>query len=146
MEVKLYSSNYSVDYGPGSLFERILHIFSDKRKLTIHGKHIKNRITNELISSKILNDVQYFNPKEWNIIEAKVRNDTGKLVNTTWEREIDDEKIRIVIGFRDSIKSVEIDKDFRLFQNPITKDGEIYEFVDKTNKKMLDKDKEAMIS
>ena len=139
MEAKLYSSNFHVDFGPKSLFERIGIIFEGERKLKIQGKHIKNRITNTYISTKILRDIEVFDSNEWSIVETEVRNDTGKLVNTTWEKEIEEEKIRIIIGFRDTVKSIEIDKEFMLFQKPIVRDGYLYNHVDRMNLKMLEK-------
>lgn len=143
MEARLYSSNFHVDYGPESLFERIGVIFQEEKKLRIQGKHTKNRITNTYISTKILRDIEIFDPCQWRIVETEVRNDTGKLVNTTWEKEIEDEKIRIIIGFRDTVKSIEIDKEFKLFQKPIVKDGYVYNHVDRMNLKMLGRFEEA---
>lgn len=70
------------------------------------------------------------------VVTAEVRNDKGKFVNSTWEYEIDSIRYWITVGFNDTVQTIIIKDSSGL--NNIVKDGQLYDFVDKVNKELME--------
>ena len=76
------------------------------------------------------------NKNKWKVVTAEVRNDKGKFVNSTWEYEIDSIRYWITVGFNDTVQTIIIKDSSGL--NNIVKDGQLYDFVDKVNKELME--------
>ena len=135
---KFNKSRFHKEYGPNSLFERVEFKMRDVNTLKLHAKHFKQRLKDRKIPEKVLNEIESFDKNKWKVVTAEVRNDKGKFVNSTWEYEIDNIRYWITVGFNDTVQTIII-KDSSGTDN-IIKDGELYDFVDKVNKKLMNEE------
>ena len=135
---KFSKSRFHKEYGPKSLFERVEFKMKNVNNLKLHGKHFKQRLKDREIPQKVLNEIESFDKNKWKVVTAEVRNDKGKFVNSTWEYEIDNIRYWITVGFNDTVQTI-IVKDSSGMDN-IVKDGELYNFVNEVNIKLMEEE------
>lgn len=136
MAVRFHTSRFHVEYGPTSLFERVYYKMNKSKTLKLHGNHFNTRFKERNIPLSILHNLLNFDPIEWRLITVEVRNDTGKFVNSTWEKTIEKNKIWITIGLGDVVQTIVI-KETEGLGNQIIKTGDFFEFVSEVNKQLM---------
>lgn len=139
MGVRFNTSRFHVHYGPTSLFERVKYKFQEPRTLKLHGKHFNERKKEREIHGNVIQTLLEFNPTHWRIVTTEVRNDTGKFVNATWEKVIDNQKYWVTIGFGDVIQTI-IKKESEGLGYDIIKEGPFYQLVSKVNEELMKED------
>lgn len=144
MGVRFNTTRFHVFYGPDSLFERVRFKLQTPRTLKLHGEHFNKRFQERNVPTPIIPLLLTFNPIEWSVVTAEVRNDTGKFVNSTWEKVIEGKKYWITIGFGDVIQTI-IVKDSIGTNSDIVKDGEFFQFVSRVNTQLMRQDNEQQI-
>lgn len=137
--MKFSKSRFHIDFGPDILFERVREIMSGERTLRTNATHFNLRFKERNMSENIEEEISKFDAEKWDLIIAEVINDSGKFINSTWEKYIDGRKIWIVIGFNDTIETI-IVKNGRGDGDDIVKEGEIYDFVENVNEKLVKED------
>mgnify|MGYP006268672059 CR=1 FL=1 len=105
--------------------------------MKLHADHYKKRKEDRKIDAKVENIIKNFDIQKWKLVTAEVRKDKGKFINSTWEKVINEEKIWIVIGFNDTVETV-IKKSSDGKGESIMKEGELYEYVEKVNKELME--------
>lgn len=128
-------SRFHVKFGPEALFQRVEFKMREVNELLIHGSHFIERVKERSIPKEIINSIVCFDFNEWNLVVAEVRNDKGKFVNSTWEKVFHNKKYWITIGFGNTIETIVV-KDSS-GEDKCIKSGEIYEFVEEVNKKLM---------
>lgn len=128
-------SRFHVKFGPEALFQRVEFKMREVNELLIHGSHFIERVKERSIPKEIINSIACFDFKEWNLVVAEVRNDKGKFVSSTWEKVFHNKKYWITIGFGNTIETIVV-KDSS-GEDKCIKSGEIYEFVEEVNKKLM---------
>ena len=139
MTVRFQTSRFHIVHGPDELFERIHYKFNEQRSLKLHGKHFNERKELRAISDDVINSILFFDSDKWKLVTAEVRTDTGKFVNSTWEKFIGSDKYWISIGFGDVVQTI-IKKDSEGLGYAIVKDGPLYQFVKEVNLELMRKD------
>lgn len=122
--------------GPKSLFERVIFKFKDVSFLKPHGSHFNERLIER---NAPVSEIVKFNLNSWRLVTVDVRTDTGKFVSTAWEFKANQKFWRVVIGFENTIQTIiNIDR-FSDYVGPkIVTSGELYDFVDNVNKKLME--------
>lgn len=133
--MKLEKSRFHIHYGPSSLFDRVRFKMKDVEVLKMHSNHFKTRVEERRIQKNILDDIKNFSISEWNLVTVEVRNDKGKFINSTWEKNIKGLRYWITIGFNDTIQTIVI-KDSNGTDKCITC-GELYDYVEEVNKNLM---------
>lgn len=128
-------SRFHVKFGPEALFQRVEFKMREVNELLIHGSHFIERVKERSIPKEIINSIVCFDFNEWNLVVAEVRNDKGKFVSSTWEKVFHNKKYWITIGFGNTIETIVV-KDSS-GEDKCIKSGEIYEFVEEVNKKLM---------
>jgi len=134
--VRFKTTRFHVLYGPVPLFERVEYKFQSPRVLKLHGKHFSMRQIERNIPAHIIQSLLKFSTNEWDLVTVEVRNDTGKFVNSTWEKVIEDKKYWVTIGFDDVVQTIIIKESDGLGQE-IVKQGLFFEFVSEVNKQLM---------
>lgn len=137
MSFKFKTRRFHILFGPPTLFERVRYKFQENRNLKLHGNHFNERLKQRLISNDMIERLQQFTQKEWNIVTAEVRCDTGKFVNSTWEITLDGANYWVTIGLGDVIQTIII-KDSSGLGYDYVKKGSLYNFVSEINRKMME--------
>lgn len=132
--MKFEKSRFHIEFGPESLFERVIFKMKDIHELKFTTHCIKRCIERQ-IPIHIIDKIKEFNIQNWQLVTSEVRNDKGKFINSTWERIIDNRKYWITIGFNNVVQTVVIKNSKGT--NKAIKSGEIYDFVDKVNKELM---------
>ena len=133
MGTRFQKLRFHIDFGPEELFDRVLFIMSSVSNLKTTD-HSLERITTRDIPSEIIRSLKYFDINDWNLKTAEVRLDTGKFVNSTWEREYEGQRYWITIGLGNVLETI-IKKNSE-GKGRITTKGPLYNFVKETNKKL----------
>ncbi|PAK33679.1 hypothetical protein V2I71_12570 [Peribacillus frigoritolerans] len=139
MGVRFKTSRFHVHYGPDSLFKRVLYKFQEPKKLMLHGNHFNERKEQRKIPNDVIQSLLEFNPAQWRVVTVEVRNDTGKFVNATWEKDIDNHKYWVTIGYGNVVQTI-IKKESKGLGNDIIKEGSFYQFVSKVNEMLMKQD------
>ena len=101
-----------------------------------HRKHFnESKIEREIPKDIILSLLQ-FNPTEWKVVTAEVRNDTSKFFNATWERMIGSDKYWITTGIRGYGSNHYKKRVCRIGYN-IIKEGPLYNYVSEVNQELM---------
>lgn len=132
--MKFEKSRFHIDFGPKSLFDRVLFKMKDIKKVSL-TQHCVNRCIERNIPLHIIEEIKAFNIQDWRLVTSEVRNDKGKFINSTWEKIIDNKKYWITIGFNNVVQTVVI-KDSK-GTSKVIRYGELYELVDKVNKELM---------
>lgn len=106
------------------------------QKLGLNGNHFNQRINERRIEHEVLTQIASFSPKDWSLICAEVRTDTGKFVNSTWEFIHDKTRYWIVIGFGNVVETI-VRKDTNGEDN-VVRSGPVYDFVSKVNSNLME--------
>lgn len=134
--LRFNKSRFQIDYGPDSLFKRVHYVFSKKsEKLKQHGKHYNARLLARSIPEEVRTEIAFFDIRKWKLVSSEVRNDTGKFISSTWEKEINGVRYWLVIGLHDTIETI-IKKESDGLSNIIS-GGEIYDFVSNVNSELM---------
>lgn len=136
MSTRFETARFHILNGPPSLFERVKFKMYGERMLKLHGAHFNERMIGRTIPDEVITKLQKFNEKEWNVVTAEVRCDTGKFVNSTWEIMIENKFYWITIGFGDVIQTI-IQKDSSGLGYEYTREGSLYQFVSEVNGKLM---------
>ncbi|WP_059173322.1 hypothetical protein [Bacillus sp. FJAT-27445] len=136
MGVRFKTSRFHVHFGPVSLFERVLYKYQEPRTLMLHGGHFNKRKIQRNIPDYVIQSLLDFNPSEWKVVTAEVRNDTGKFVNSTWEKVIENQKYWITIGFGDVVQTI-IKKESEGLGYDIIKEGHLFQLVSSVNEMLM---------
>lgn len=139
MGVRFKTSRFHAQCGPYYLFERIKYKFQNPRTLKLHGRHFNKRKVEREIPNEVIQSLLDFNPTQWKVVTSEVRNDTGKFVNATWEKVIDNHKYWVTIGFGDVVQTI-IKKKSEGFSPNIIKGGSFYHFVSTVNERLMKED------
>ena len=126
------------EFGPPSLFERVMYKMKDTTQLYLDGEHFKKRIGERYIPDSVMEHLLCFDINEWNLVTASVRNDRGKFVDSTWEVIIDGVRYWITIGMGTYIITI-IKKDTSGVEKCV-RGGEFYDFVEQVNRQLMDED------
>lgn len=139
MPKHLKTARFHVLSCPSSLFERVHYKFREARELKINAEHFQDRSYERNVP---VEKVVHFNPDTWNLISVEVFTSKGKFVSTTWEVNVDSNKWWVVVGLHDTIVTVYKPNSGKIGNGEcIVKDGDLYEFVDKVNRDLMDKEK-----
>ncbi|MFZ4102312.1 MAG: hypothetical protein ACOYKR_10170 [Sphingobacterium thalpophilum] len=133
------TARFHIQTGPGSLFERINFKFKDVSYLKVHATHFIERMIERDAPIKSLIK---FEIDTWRLINAEIRTDSGKFVSTAWEIFVNDRYWRVVIGFENTIQTViNIDGYSNSVGSKIITEGNLYDYVRKVNKDLMDSEK-----
>lgn len=138
--MKFQKTRFHIDFGPPSLFSRILFKMADVTQIKMHGKHFSARCAERNIPDNVLAKIKNFSCKEWSLKTCEVRNDTGKFVNSTWEMEANGDVFWLTIGFGNVAETI-IRKDSSGTGGIVT-DGDFYNFVDRVNADLMIQDQQ----
>ena len=73
--MKFQKTRFHIDFGPPSLFSRILFKMADVTEIKMHGKHFSARCAERNIPDNVLEKIKNFSCKEWSLKTCEVRND-----------------------------------------------------------------------
>lgn len=127
---------FHIEFGPPSLFERVLFKMKDVQKLYMDGAHFKKRTAEREIPPEVLEMLKDFDSSKWVLKTAEVRVDRGKFVDWTWETECNGEKYWVTIGIGDYITTIVQKKTSGL--DKCIKEGVYFDFVEKVNRELMD--------
>ncbi|UBV45420.1 hypothetical protein LAJ19_20015 (plasmid) [Deinococcus taeanensis] len=130
------TAQFHFDTGPAALFDRVRFQLQGRRKLRFHAAHTRRHLAEGGAPVGVLQD---FDAETWTLVAAGVRTDTGKFVNSTWLREVDDHSWWVVIGFGDTIETV-TQTEPRGAGPDIVTAGPLYRRVQQVNEALLDAD------
>jgi len=139
MGTRFKKSRFHIDFGPKELFDRVLFKMSGVRCVKT-TKHFLERSLERNIPEKILQDITNFNCNDWRLKTVEVREDTGKFVNSTWEKEYNGLKYWITIGFGNVLETIVIKNGEG--KGEVITEGELYDFVKKVNEQLQKEDKQ----
>ena len=137
MGVRMETARFHIATGPDALFERVQFKFNGPRQLKLHGKHFKERLAERKIPEALLPELCLFDSHSWHLKTAEVRQDTGKFINVTWEKQCHDQAYWVTIGFGDVIVTI-ITKDSDGVNDQIITSGPLYELVTRVNRELMD--------
>jgi hypothetical protein len=137
----MFKANYQTarfhkDFGPSSLFMRVNFKMKGTQKLYLDGKHFVQRKEERAIPDDILNALCDFDISSWELINAEVRIDRGKFVNSTWEKILNGRRYQVTIGMGNYVTTIVdrtssgVEKCFR--------EGEFYDYVEQVNKELME--------
>ena len=86
MVVRFQTARFDARFGPKSLFDRIQYKMQGQHSFTI-SKHCRQRIDERAVPMEVIADAKHFDSKEWKLVQAEVRTDKGKFVNSVWVRD-----------------------------------------------------------
>ena len=133
MAVKFKTARFDARFGPKSLFDRIQFKMKDQHAFTL-SKHCKQRIDERSVPMEVIADAKHFDASQWKLVQAEVRADKGKFVNSVWVREYGGELYQIVVGFT-AIETIIAKK--QISRDPsCERGGRLYDFVDSVNTKL----------
>lgn len=133
---KLEYRRFHIKTGPASLFERIRFKFDAPRTLKLHGEHFRSRASERFIP---VHEIESFDPREWDLVLAEVRADTGKFVKSVWRKQIESHTWWIVIAFNDTVQTAYTsDDNSQKFGPDVITSGTMFEFVDKVNRELME--------
>ena len=133
MGTRFQKLRFHIDFGPKELFDRVLFKISNITSVKTTN-HFLERVLRRNIPDDILQNLDHFSINNWKLKTVEVRADTGKFVNSTWEREHEGLKFWITIGFGNVLETIVI-KDGEGKGKAITC-GEEYNFVKSVNAKL----------
>ena len=133
MGTRFQKLRFHIDFGPKELFDRVSFKMSDVSCVKT-TEHFLKRASERNIPKEILGDLEHFNTNDWKLKTAEVRADTGKFVNSTWEKECNSQKYWITIGFGNVLETIVIKHGDG--KGDIVTQGNLYDFVRDTNKRL----------
>ncbi len=134
---------FHIEFGPASLFERVQFKMKDVHGLQIGGPHYNARKSERNIPNEVLDRINHFDTSEWKLITAEVRADRGKFYNSTWEYRYNDAAYWLTIGIGDCVITI-VKKDSSGIERCL-RNGELYDFVEKVNRDLMDNEKNIIV-
>lgn len=131
-------ARFYVDFGPASLFERVLFKMKDVHELHIGGPHYNARKSERRIPQEVLDHINHFDVSEWRLVTAEVRTDRGKFYNSTWEYCINNVAYWLTIGIGECV--VTIVKKESSGVDKCIRSGELYDYVENVNRDLMNKE------
>ena len=105
------------------------------KELKAHAKHFQERIFDRNAPTE---KVKFINPDVWELVTVVVRKDTGKFVSSAWRVPIDQRTWWVVVGLHDTIETIiDADERKRGHGEIIVESGELYNFVDEVNIRLM---------
>lgn len=129
-------SRFHVEYGPTSLFDRVIFKMKDVKELKMHSEHFKMRVYDRNINVEVINQIKVFDINEWTLVTVEVREDKGKFINSTWEKVIGGIRYWITIGFNNTIQTIVIKNSYG--KDKCVTSGELYNYVARVNKELME--------
>ena len=129
---------FHVDFGPSSLFERVVFKMKDVHKLYMDGAHFNKRLSERNIPEYVIEKLKSFDCNEWTLKTAEVRKDRGKFVNSTWEVICCGNPYWVTIGVGNYITTIVLRDSSGM--NKCLRNGDYYDFVEAVNRKLMDDD------
>lgn len=136
MATRFDKARFHINYGPKSLFDRVMFKMQNVTELQLSGTHFNARYVERNIPDEVFERISHFSVEDWRLVTSEVRTDKGKFVNSTWELINNGERYWITIGFNSIVETIVL-KDSNGTDN-VVKTGELYDFVDKTNKQLME--------
>lgn len=134
-KVDYKTARFHIEFGPKSLFDRVLFKMKDEHKLYLEGTHFKQRLGERDIPEDIIQALCDFDAKTWTLCTAEVRADRGKFVNSTWERILNGHRYQVTIGMGNYIKTI-VDRTTSGVEKCI-RAGELYDMVAEVNAELM---------
>ena len=131
---------FHVEFGPSSLFERVQYKMKDVHELYLGGPHFNAKKSERNVPQEVLDHINHFDTSEWKLVTAEVRPDRGKFYNSTWEYQYDGIAYWLTIGIGQCVVTI-VKKDSSGIEKCITA-GELYDYVEKVNRELMDNDLE----
>lgn len=141
----MYKENYkrarfNVEFGPPSLFERVVFKMKDVHHLYLKGEHFSIRNNERNIPKYVFDKLEKFDISEWRLVTASIRTDRGKFVDSTWEMIYDNMRYWVTIGIGDYVKTIVVKETSGV--EKCTKSGELYNFVERVNRELMEQEYE----
>lgn len=137
--MKFNKSRFHIDYGPSSLFARVLFKMKGVEKLKMHSTHFNMRLEDRNINENVMEQLKKFDINKWRLVTVEVRDDKGKFINSTWERIIDGTRYWITIGFNNTIQTIVIKSSYG--KDKCVTSGELYNYVARVNKELMESER-----
>ena len=135
MGTRFNKARFHISSGPEALFERVRFVMSGRKELRLHARHFQERADER---DAPLDRIKSFDSSEWKLETAEVRTDTGKFINSTWSLIVRGSCWRVVIGLHDTVETIiRADKAKSGFGDSIVRSGEVYDFVAKVNRELM---------
>lgn len=135
MATRFEKARFHINYGPKSLFDRVMFKMRDVTQLDLTGSHFIHRTGNRKIPKTVLDRIQKFSSDEWTLISCEVRTDKGKFINSTWETTYCESRYWITIGFNNLVETV-IEKESS-GEGKIVKSGQLFDYVSLINDELI---------
>lgn len=121
--------DFNAQTGPPSLFKRVRFKFKEPRRLNqltqFRGGHYPPYLEDVL---------KRFDSKDWELVSAQVRDDSGRFVATAWRRFFGDTCWWVVIGQGDVISGLyQVDPSQTGLSPQTVQRGELFELVEEVN-------------
>lgn len=136
MSTRFLKARFHKDFGPASLFERVLFKMQNVHMVKRTSEHFKVRFESRHIPDIVLKKIDSFNVNEWNLVTCEVRCDSGKFVNSTWEYICENDRYWLTIGFGNVAETIV--KKQGLGKTNIITSGILFDFVDKVNSLLME--------
>lgn len=139
----MYKENYkrirfNIEFGPKSLFDRVVYKMKDVHKLYLQGEHFSLRNSQRNIPKYVMDKLENFDINEWRLVTASVRADRGKFVDSTWEIICDESRYWVTIGIGNYVRTI-VEKDTSGVEKCV-KSGEYYDFVERINRELMEQE------
>lgn len=127
---------FHIEFGPESLFERVMFKMKDVHTLHMDGPHFKERMEQRNIPDEIYEKLINFNIDEWTLKTVEVRKDRGKFYNSTWEYIYDNKKYWVSIGLGDLVETIVVKESSGV--DKCIRSGELFDFVERVNRELME--------
>lgn len=141
MPPKFQTARFHISTGPATLFSRVRFKMNEKKKLHLNSAHFNDRAYER---DAPVERLETFDPSTWNLVIAEVRADTGKFVSTAWKVDVNGMIWWVVIGLNDTVKTIYPTNNRKSGTGgDIVTKGNVYDFVDGVNSKLMDESKKS---
>jgi len=110
----------------------------DVHELHIGGPHFNARKSERNVPTEVMDHIYHFDTAEWKLVTAEVRSDRGKFYNSTWEYQYNGIAYWLTIGIGECVMTI-VKKESRGVDKCV-RDGEFYDFVEKVNRDLMNKE------
>lgn len=94
------------DTGPQSLFQRVRQVMAAPRRLAASANQLAAYGRTWPSTREELEAILDFHAEEWVLHSVRVRQDTGKFVQSTWWRKIGEKFYFVTIGYGDRVERI----------------------------------------
>lgn len=137
MGTRFKKVRFHVEHCPYSLIERIYFKMSSITTVKTNAKHFLERVDTRNIPEFVLEKIKNFNIKEWKLVTCKVRADTGKFVNSTWEIIYNGNRYWLTIGFGNVAETIVRKTSSGIGKIIDNTNEDMYKFVETVNSKLM---------